>query len=380
MNRGQESPDKALQAFPDKTPEDLYEAALSEDILIVYTVTTRVTQTKEDFEKEYPGLCVEIRDLRSPDLVEAICESAKGDGTECDVVICNDNSGDFKRRLMDTGIVVPYIPEDISVHMKEGHTGERISFLDEAEMLFYNSDFFDEVPVQNIWELTEERFRGRVYMPSPLRSFSTYTLCGSVFTHSEELEEAYIEYAGKELTDISEDAASYFWHSLSENMVFTNSSDEVMEGLKTGDADFGFMVSSKMRFKDMGYTFEPVYRLEPFTGCKTTCSVMMAADSKNSNTARLFIRFLLGGGDGNGKGYKPFCTEGTWSVRDDVKDGNEVPISEIDLIEPEEDYLIKNKEDLDQFWSEILTRKFESRDFQTWSAGQIQARIFPACA
>ena len=272
VNARQLDSEAVTKAFEDKTPEALYEEALSEDVLIVYTVTTRVTQTKEDFEKEYPGLCVEIRDLRSPDLVETVFQSAQSGGSECDVVICNDNSGDFKNRLVDTGVVVPYIPEDISAHMKEGHVGERISFLDEAEMLFYNSALFEESPIKNIWELTEERFRGRIFMPSPLRSFSTYTLCGSSFTHSEELKEAFYEYTEEESQTgsglgheaasgqsdsfmrsaveelkTSENAAEVFWRRLSENIIFTNSSDEVMEGLKTGNADFGFMVSSKMR-------------------------------------------------------------------------------------------------------------------------------------
>ena len=66
----------------DKTEssEELYEKALGEDILVVYTVTTRMTEVKEYFEKEYPGLQVEIRDLRSPNLVSAVEENySKGD-------------------------------------------------------------------------------------------------------------------------------------------------------------------------------------------------------------------------------------------------------------------------------------------------------------
>ena len=52
------------------TPEELYEMALKEDTLVVYTVSTRVVDTKEAFEKAYPGLFVEVRDLRSPNLIE----------------------------------------------------------------------------------------------------------------------------------------------------------------------------------------------------------------------------------------------------------------------------------------------------------------------
>ena len=155
------------------TPEELYERALKEDILVVYTVSTRVVDTKEAFEKAYPGLFVEVRDLRSPNLIEEV-EKGNVSGTPvCDVVLCNDNSGEFKSRLVDTGIVVPFLPEDIGVHMEEAAADGMVSFLNEAEILFYSTKEYSECPIENIWELTEEKYKGRVYMPNPLRSFST---------------------------------------------------------------------------------------------------------------------------------------------------------------------------------------------------------------
>ena len=97
----------------DRTPEELYELALKEDTLVVYTVPTRVVETKEAFEKAYPGLLVEVRDLRSPNLIDEVEKGQSNGIPVCDVVLCNDNSGEFKSRLVDTGIVVPFLPKDI---------------------------------------------------------------------------------------------------------------------------------------------------------------------------------------------------------------------------------------------------------------------------
>ncbi len=345
-----------------ETSEELYEKALAEDILIVYTVTTRISQTKEAFEKAWPGLSVEVRDLRSPDLIEAVEKNhAEGRGA-CDVVICNDNSGEFKSRLVDTGIVIPYLPADIGAHMKEGQTDGTVTFLTEAEILFYNSGLFDECPEENLWALTDPGYKDRIYMPNPLRSFSTYALCGATESYDDELKQAYTAYAGKEL-DMPENmnAADVFWEKLSENTVFTNSSDEVMEALRDGSADFGFGVSSKLRLKDVGYDIDAVWHMEPFCGCRTSFAVMMAHGSRNINTAKLFIRFLLGEADGQGEGYVPFCTAGTWSARDDVPDGNAVTLSEIDLITPDQDRLIAQRKQMETFWSRILTNRGSSR-------------------
>jgi iron(III) transport system substrate-binding protein len=338
----------------DLTTEEMYGRALSEDVLTVYTVSTRVTGTKEVFEKQYPGLCVEIRDLRSPDLIDAIKTSYENGGSDFDVVICNDNSGDFKSTLVDTGIVVPYIPDDIKPKMKEGHVGESVSFLDEAELVFYNAGRYQEQPITNIWEMTDEKYKGRIYLPNPLRSFSTYTFVGATFEHEDEIEKAYAEYFGKDYDNSDMKAAEMLWSMVAKNAVFTNSSDEVLEALNTDAADLGVMVSSKLRFRAVGYKVEPVYRLMPFCGCRTSFAVMIGAGSKNMNAAKLFVRCLLGDADGQGEGYKPFCTAGTWSARSDVPDGNDVPLSDADLITPDQDYLIKNRQYFDEFWTECL--------------------------
>ncbi|MBR5420877.1 MAG: extracellular solute-binding protein [Lachnospiraceae bacterium] len=352
----------AADASVYESPEELYDKALSEDVLIVYTVSTRAVDAKDSFEKAYPGLTVEIRDLRSPNLIDAVEEDHEKGLANCDVVICNDNSGDFKSRLVDTGIVLPYMPQDIGAHMKEGMAGEMITFLSEAELLLYNSARYDSCPIDNIWALTEQKYRGTIYMPNPLRSFSTYAFCGACMQHAEELAAAYEKYCGSPL-EIPEgmNAAEVFWSRASENIVFTNSSDEVVEALGSGAADFGIGVSSKLRLKDLGYDMEAVYRLEPFCGCRTSVAVMLAADSPNVNSARLFVRWLLGEADGKGEGYKPFCTAGTWSAREDVADGNPVPLSEIDLIEPDQEKLISDREHMEAFWSGILRQNNQEK-------------------
>lgn len=53
-----------------ETPEELYEAALKEDTLVVYSTTTRIYKVKESFEAAYPGLTVEVYDTRAHDMVE----------------------------------------------------------------------------------------------------------------------------------------------------------------------------------------------------------------------------------------------------------------------------------------------------------------------
>ncbi len=339
-----------------QTPEELYQNALREDVLVVYTVTTRAAETKEAFEAAYPGLAVELRDLRSPDLIGEVERDHRRGAASCDIVLCNDNSGDLKERLVDTGIVIPWLPEDISEHLKEGMLDEgMVTFVNEAELLLYSTTNHDRCPVDNLWALTEPAWRGRIYMPNPLRSFSTYALCGGSLEEDAAFAEAYREYAGEEPPLLEGgSAAVLFWTKLSENVVFTNSSDEVVEALNDGSADFGFAVSSKLRLRDVGYRLAPVWQLKPFAGARLSFSVMLAHGARNVNAAKLFIRFLFGEADGQGAGYRPFCTAGTWSARDDVADGNPVPLDEIALIVPSQHRLIEERASIGSLWAGIL--------------------------
>ena len=304
---------------------------------------------------------MEIRDLRSPDLVEAVENNYKAGLSDCDVVICNDNSGEFKSRLVDTSIVVPYMPKDIALHMKDGAQGDMVSFVNEAELLFYSSGLGEECPIDNIWELTEEKYHGRIYMPNPLRSFSTYALCAATMTCSDEFAKARDSYGKIDDSATSVDAAEQFWRMAADNIVFTNSSDEVVEALSNGEADFGFAVSSKLRMRDLGYGISPAYTVKPFSGCRTSYSVMLARNSKNINSAKLFIRWLLGEADGSGEGNKPFATPGTWSARDDIEDATPISLDSVNLIVPDQNEMIALKPKMETFWSEIIKNSATER-------------------
>ena len=355
---GKKERDEWLEAAAlttDESVSELYEKALKEDILIVYTVTTRAAQTKESFEAQYPGLCVEIRDLRSPDLIDAVEANFKNGGSDCDVVICTDNSGDFRERLVNTSAVVPYLPSDIAAHMSMRGDKEPVDFVNEAELLFYSAKRWDSCPITNIWELTEERYKGLIYMPNPLRSFSTYALCSATFDRSDDLKKALEAYGHSEIViPEGNNAAEVFWKMAAQNIIFTNSSDEVVEALGNGVAGFGFAVSSKMRLNSLGYGLMPAYSLNPFSGCRTSYAVMLARNSRNVNTAKLFIRWMMGEADGKGEGYSPFNTAGTWPARDDIVGVNEVSLDEAAVIAAPagEDAVARKK--MEDFWAQVL--------------------------
>ena len=338
--------------------EELYQKALKENTLVVYSVSSRAFDAKETFEKEYPGLTVDVRDIRGDDIIKTVLSNYENNDYSCDLIICSDCDGSLYKELLEPGLAYSYIPWDISNHLRENDEEQGMVFLGEAMMLIYNDKLFKTQPIQNIWEMTEKKFKGKIIMASPLSSFSTYGFCATVIAESEIMKQSYEEYFGEAMIiPEGKQAGEIFWEMVSPNIVFTNSSDEVMEGVgsfENTDYWLGVMISSKLRYRELGYHLTPIYNLEPFAAVYTPNSVSIAGGSQNINSAKLFIRYLLGETDGKGEGILPFTTLGTWSAREDVADGDIVPLSQLDVKYLNKKFIYENRQNIIEFWETIL--------------------------
>lgn len=341
-----------------ESSEELYNAALEEDTLVIYSVSSRAFEVKESFEKKYPGLMVEIKDIRSEDVVSMLQENYKNKNYACDLVMCSDCNGSLNRELLEPEILYTYTPPDIAPKMKERHMDDGLTFVGESIMFFYNNGIYSKQPIHNIWELTQEEYKGKIIMANPLSSFSTYGFCSAILAEPDKIALAYEKYAGEPLkVPEGKTAGKVFWERAAKNIVFVNSSDEVLEGIGGMGSDeywIGVMISSKMRYQDLGYAFSPIYQMEPFSAVYTPNSVTVAAGAPNVNCAKLFVRYLMGETDGTGDGIKPFMTAGTWSTRVDVADANEVALSEMDYLEINKAYLYDNMDTISSFWEDLI--------------------------
>lgn len=347
----------------EETPKQLYDAALSEDILTVYSTSSRAFDVARSFEAEYPGLTVQVSDIRGAELIERLRDDFASGAFACDVVLCGDNDGTISQDLKKAGIVYKYVPYDIAPKLTPGNNDETVCFVGEAETLFYNTGVFSDQPVGNWWELTEATWRGRVYMPNPFKSLSNIALMSMIIKNSDLMAEAYEDRYGKppELSD-NETAGELFIRMLYENGVrLTNTADECVEFVGTSTAEnpvLAIMISSKLRMRDVGYDIMTASGLKPFGGLYTPNSVMIAGGSKNVNRAKLFVRWLLGETDGSGEGNRPYLQNGAWPVRGDVKSETAFPHEDLNLMYLDTEYIYDNRQDVLSFLSELS----ENRD------------------
>ncbi len=348
----------SLSAY--ETKEELYQKALQEDSLVIYTNTSRISDVKQSFEKEYPGLVVEISDMRSNTIPPAVQSNYDNREYAIDLVVCPDTDGVLSNELLDKGILYTYVPYDIREHLRTDHSQDQLIFLGEAMMLFYNTRNNSSSPVWNWWQLTEDAFHGRVLLTNPLSSTSTYALLELIVKNADQMASAYQEYYGEELVlPEGKNAGEYFLEQLVQNANILNSGDEVLEAVSDSDTEndvVGVIISSKVRKSDIGYNVGIAYGLSPFDGVYTPSSIFLAGGSPNVNTAKLFIRWLLGEADGTGEGALPYLTDGTWSPRTDIKSAAEYDLDQLNLWQVDKAYCFTHLDSFREYWLDLLER------------------------
>jgi iron(III) transport system substrate-binding protein len=348
----------------EETPEQLYAAALNEDTLVVYSTSSRMLDVAASFQKQYPGLFVQVADIREYELYEKLREDFDAGTTQCDVICSADGRGMMTHEFVPDGVVYKYTPYDMKDKFIDNADDEVLMLANEAAMLYYNDTYYDEQPVTNWWELTEEQWRGKVTMPNPARSQTTMAAFGTFIKESDAMEKAYEERYGKpiELPN-GESAGEAFVRELVENdVVIVNASDEVAEAVGapgTASATLGIMVSSKMRLKAIGYNLHYCEEMAPFDGVATPINIMMTGGAKNVNAAKLFIRWVLGETDGTGEGYKPYLQSGAWSMRTDVASDAPVQPEDLELIYIDREYIYAHKDDISSLWEQLMIERHQ---------------------
>lgn len=341
-----------------ETAEELYEKALEEDVLIIYSTTTRLYDVKDSFEKEYPGLSVEIYDTRAYDIVESLNTAYENDEFFCDIVVCSNDTGELSTNLMPKYIINKYVPYDIEPLLTETANGELLDFVGEAEQLFYNDQAYDTCPIENWWELTEPEWYGKVYMNSPLRSYPAFALVYGVINNPEKMEQAYFDLYGAELEiPDGSSAGEIFWEKLVANGIgFTTSSNELVELVGTDTTEnspLAFMVSSKIRRYDLGLSVAPAYGIAPCDGVYSSNSISIAGGAQNISSAKLFVRWLLGEADGTGEGLAPYTLDGTWPARTDVDTLAQINQEDANFWYNDYHNVYEKQAEIEKFWFEI---------------------------
>lgn len=345
----------------DETDEELYQQAIEEGgTVTLYSISSRCGKVAEAFMAKYPELKCESFDISTNELLEKVTREHEAGQYVADVVHIKDQDGSLYNEYVKNKVFYLYQPADIFSHIDPQYTDTATPLYIELTQLFYNAEAYpDGSPITNIWQLTEPQWQGKIMMQNPLDNLSwgswiTGFCVGEV---PDQLAAAYKELYGEDLV-LSEGCANAgyeFLKRLHDNKpTYTSSSDEIAESVGTpgqSDPPVGFSASSKLRKnEDNGWVLAPV-NLYPTTGIPAINTLYVVEGCQHPAAAKLLIRFMMGGIDGDTSGYEPFNTLGGWPVRDDIEPAEgSVPYAEMNVSPFDPDEIYVNYNTVRDFW------------------------------
>lgn len=150
--------------------DEIEKLANEEGKVIVYSSSSRVAKVAAVFEEKYPGIKVVYHDLGSVGTVEKTISEQDANLFNVDL-ITTGGSSQVIHELLNNFRMVNFVPSMYVDQIPEEYREPLLARIVEGYVLMYNREFYgDTPPISNIWELTEEKWRGKVVLKDPKAS------------------------------------------------------------------------------------------------------------------------------------------------------------------------------------------------------------------
>ena len=364
--------------WSEKSDEELYEMAKEEvsngaKKIVVYATSSKMTKVKDDFIEAYPELELEVIDLDSDEVLsKAEIENDSGN-INADVLQSKDVNGEVFFEHYEKGVLEPYYPKDICSHIDEANLKYSFPLYASQAFWYYNTEAFpDGQPITSWWQIIEKNPDGsqkyRLFTKEIGQETAYLSLFASFINHADEMEANYKELYGEDLEytydpsgfefEVPENNAGveYLWRFTQlQEMTFIGDGDELVHAVHNSTADdpaLALASAGKIGNRDeSGYNIAWCIGLKPYTALLNTESLFVVNGCDNPAGARLFIRFVTGGADGQSGGFMPFAKEGNWPLRVDIEDEmNPAKLPELGAIANELDTIYDIYPDVRDMW------------------------------
>lgn len=306
-------------------PDALLPLAQKEGSVTVYSFTSRIGKVEKAFEEAYPGIDLLGFDISSTEQIARLAAEAKAGITNADVIYISDTPVVLKE-LLEKGIIAPYVPPRIAdrvpAEFKSPLLAQRLS----TKVLMYNEEANpDGAPVDTLWDLTRDEWKGRVVMVDPLQRGDYLDLMTEIVLQSEQMAASYQTEFGSAI-DLgeAENAGEKFIADLFANdVILVSSTDDVnaaVGSLGQENPPIGFTSYSDRRDnEDEGWALQVANDVAPAPGIIFPAIVALSTNPKNPAAARLVIDFLMGDeSETGGPGLAPFYVAGDYLTRTDI--------------------------------------------------------------
>ena len=286
--------------------EEIVAAAKNEGQVSVYTASGRIAKLVDHFEALYPGIKLVVYDLGSVKTIEKTVREQDAGIFTADV-ITTGNSGQVMYELLGKNRIFNYVPAHFIDRIPTENRDPLLIRVNEAMVFFYNKEVHpDGAPISNVWELTEEKYRGRVGIKNPMSSGSSLMGLATLVQEPDEMAAAYKRLTGKDIVlgDGVPDAGYEFVRRMLENdIVIYKSGSKLADAAGKAGQDDALIAMGNMTYiarnDSKGNVNAIVSDLDPVARLVYPNFMSIGANAPNPNAAKVLIAYLLGSTDIN---------------------------------------------------------------------------------
>lgn len=294
----------------------LIAAAKKEKPITVYDSTGKIVEMAKNFAAKY-GLSAEGSKVKASAQLEMIIREARANNIQGDVSIVSDAPAAMAQ-LIPQGFAESWLPPDLAKNIPAEYQ-DPLTVVTSANVWSYNTALFDKCPVDNIWELTEPKWKGKVAMQDPLGKASYVDWFNQMAKHGDDkVAAAYKARYGKDLQTDEASATAAWVKALAANAPLLTAADaaaaDAVGAPGQSQPFMGLISSAKFRDNaDSGMKLGLCKDLKPWLGWLYPSVGLITKGTDSPNAARLFIHYVM-----TAEGIAPQAIDGKMSTNKDV--------------------------------------------------------------
>lgn len=275
--------------------DEIIAKAKEEGEVVTYGTSSRVAKVTT-MESEY-GIEIKHAKMSDMEITERISREQEAGIFEVDFIMAEDILG-VAKQLLPAGYVENFVPEMYKDVLDEQYL-DPLVFLVQPRTIVYNNEVYDKCPIDNLWELTTEQWRGKIILRDPEITSTNISFFAEIVANTDAMEAAYKEYFGKDIELTTENAGWEFLKKLAQNNVIAvGSDDDVVEAVGSRgqtNPPVGFSTVGKLRLvKEENLALAVAEnKINPTNGYHYPAYGLLVKNGPNPNAAKLFVRTLF---------------------------------------------------------------------------------------
>lgn len=276
--------------------DEIIAKAKEEGEVVTYGTSSRVAKVEAVMLSEY-GISVRHAKMSDMIITERITREKVAGVHEVDFIMAEDILG-VAKQLLPLGYVENFVPEMYKGIIDDEYLNPLV-FLVQPRTIFYNTEAYSECPITNLWELTTEKWRGKIVIRDPEITSTNISFFAEIVTKADEMAAAYKDYFGQEVELTTDNAGWEFLKRLAQNKVVVVGSDtdvaEAVGARGQSDPPIGFSTVGKLRLNEEQNLVSGVAEnvIVPTNGYHYPAYGLLVSNAPHLNAAKLFIRVLL---------------------------------------------------------------------------------------